>query len=60
MSATPLHTIEKLREAITDAPPSTHGEGGAQFVSIDTRVLTWLLEDAERMNRLDAAAIETQ
>ena len=57
MCETPLHTIEILRKEIERAPESTRGEGGAQFVKLDTRVLTWLCADAERLNKLDSRAI---
>jgi hypothetical protein len=54
---TPLHTIETLRgiKARADDNPRT----GASFVDgLDTRVLKWLCDDAERLNKLESRAIE--
>lgn len=53
---TPLHTIEILRKHNTRADSLNTG---ARFLDgLDTRVLAWLLDDAERLNRLEARAIE--
>ena len=53
---TPLHTIEALRKA------KLRGDrvaSGAKFLDgLDARVLVWLLDDAERLNRLESRAIE--
>lgn len=61
MCQTPLYTIDALRNAINQAPEHRIQGGAlsaARFVSIDTRVLEWLLTDAERLNRLDVRAID--
>ena len=52
---TPLHTIEALRKH------ELRGDNlhtGAKFLDgLDSRVLNWLLDDAERLNRLESRAI---
>lgn len=53
---TPLHTIEILRGEMERH--FTEGKGGARFVNVDTRVLAWLCDDAEMLNKLVAAKIE--
>lgn len=50
---TPRHTIDLLRESIRE--DAIEGQGGARFVSVDTRVLQWLMQDAVALNRLVAA-----
>jgi hypothetical protein len=54
---TPLHTIDILRSEIAKGGDHT-GIAGNSFLSVDTRVLTWLLDDAARLNRLEVAAME--
>jgi hypothetical protein len=48
---TPLHTIDALRDSMR---AHAHGDG-ARFVSVDTRVLAWLCNDAETLNKLISA-----
>ncbi len=50
---TPLATIETLRSA-----PARKGNGGGDVVEVDTRILNWLCDDAERLNKLESSAIK--
>jgi len=48
---TPLVTIAALRAAIAKGGDKT-GIAGNTFVSVDSRVLAWLCNDAEALNHL--------
>ena len=54
---TPLITIERLRTLALKADDIT-GISGTPSVPVQTHILRWLLDDAERLNRLEMAAIE--
>lgn len=47
---TPAYTLDRLQEAINEAPLSKYGKRtGAKFVNIDTRVLEWLIADSRAL-----------
>lgn len=52
---TPLHTCEALEQSI--AQHAHEGLGGAEFVSVDVRVLRWLIADARTLNLLISAKL---
>lgn len=56
MANTPTYTLDKLAEAIAEAPLSQYGKKtGTKFVNIDTRVLEWLIADSRTLHANESA-----
>ena len=49
MTDTPSHELDALERKIWVAKPDSEG---ARFVSVETRVLQWLIDDSRRLDEM--------